>query len=163
MLPYTSDLLAVTDQEEFRKTHRQKAWDPPPQPKPLAVPVMLYRLFPEDAFGPKFLMMREQPGSRYPATGGPGQFMNGTSGPVPGARPLLPDNGRIIQSGSTRILCIADVRGRLRKDLGGSHLTWLGNLSSLNDLARTANADYILHTGDFGFYDQTSLERIADK
>ena len=39
----------------------------------------------------------------------------------------------------------------------------LGNLKSLNDLARQAKADYILHTGDFGFYDNTSLERIADK
>lgn len=38
-----------------------------------------------------------------------------------------------------------------------------GNLKSLNDLAKTAKADYILHTGDFGFYDHTSLERIAEK
>ncbi|EXJ82716.1 hypothetical protein A1O3_06530 [Capronia epimyces CBS 606.96] len=38
-----------------------------------------------------------------------------------------------------------------------------GNLKSLNELAKTARADYILHTGDFGFYDNTSLERIADK
>lgn len=42
-------------------------------------------------------------------------------------------------------------------------LTLLGNLRSLNELAKTANADYILHTGDFGFYDHTSLDRIADK
>jgi hypothetical protein len=39
----------------------------------------------------------------------------------------------------------------------------LGNLRSLNDLAKQARADYIIHTGDFGFYDDTSLERIADK
>lgn len=38
-----------------------------------------------------------------------------------------------------------------------------GNLRSLNDLAKQARADYIIHTGDFGFYDDTSLERIADK
>ena len=38
-----------------------------------------------------------------------------------------------------------------------------GNLRSLNDLAETAKADYVLHTGDFGFYDESSLERIADK
>jgi hypothetical protein len=38
-----------------------------------------------------------------------------------------------------------------------------GYLKSLNDLAKTAKADYILHTGDFGFYDNTSLERIAEK
>ena len=39
----------------------------------------------------------------------------------------------------------------------------LGNLRSLNDLARSANANYIIHTGDFGFYDDTSLDRIAEK
>jgi hypothetical protein len=33
----------------------------------------------------------------------------------------------------------------------------------LNDLAKQARADHIIHTGDFGFYDDTSLERIADK
>jgi hypothetical protein len=36
-------------------------------------------------------------------------------------------------------------------------------LKSLNELARQARADHIIHTGDFGFYDDTSLERIADK
>ena len=39
----------------------------------------------------------------------------------------------------------------------------LGNLRSLNGLAKQARADYILHTGDFGFYDESSLDRIADK
>ncbi|PYI26256.1 DUF1793-domain-containing protein [Aspergillus indologenus CBS 114.80] len=71
-----------------------------------------------------------------------------TSGPVPGATPLLPNNGRVLQNGPVRVLCIADVRG---------------NLKSLNELARQARADHIIHTGDFGFYDDTSLERIADK
>ncbi|KAI0405096.1 hypothetical protein F4802DRAFT_597509 [Xylaria palmicola] len=70
------------------------------------------------------------------------------SGPVPGATPLLPNQGRVLQQGPIRVLCIADVRG---------------NLSSLNDLARQARADHIIHTGDFGFYDETSLDRIAEK
>lgn len=39
----------------------------------------------------------------------------------------------------------------------------IGNLKSLNELAKQARADYIIHTGDFGFYDESSLERIADK
>ena len=39
----------------------------------------------------------------------------------------------------------------------------VGNLKSLNDLAKQARADHIIHTGDFGFYDDTSLDRIADK
>ncbi|KAF4554355.1 Hypothetical protein D9617_4g001080 [Elsinoe fawcettii] len=74
---------------------------------------------------------------------------NGTpSGPVPGAAPLLPNQGRVIQASGTRILCIADVRGNLR---------------SLNELARNARADHVIHTGDFGFYDDSSLERIAEK
>lgn len=38
-----------------------------------------------------------------------------------------------------------------------------GNLRSLNELARQARADHIIHTGDFGFYDHTSLERIVEK
>ena len=39
----------------------------------------------------------------------------------------------------------------------------LGNLKSLNDLAKQARADHIIHTGDFGFYDESSLDRIAEK
>lgn len=38
-----------------------------------------------------------------------------------------------------------------------------GNLRSLNDLAAEAKANYIIHTGDFGFYDERSLDRIAEK
>lgn len=33
------------------------------------------------------------------------------SGPVPGARPLDPNQGRVQQIGKARVLCIADVRG----------------------------------------------------
>lgn len=39
----------------------------------------------------------------------------------------------------------------------------LGNLQSLNELAAAAKADFIIHTGDFGFYDEESIKRIADK
>ncbi|OJD30350.1 ser thr protein phosphatase [Diplodia corticola] len=38
-----------------------------------------------------------------------------------------------------------------------------GNLRSLNELADQARADAIIHTGDFGFYDDRSLDRIAEK
>ena len=38
-----------------------------------------------------------------------------------------------------------------------------GNLQSLNELAKQANAQHIIHTGDFGFYDESSIERIAEK
>ncbi|KAL1842576.1 hypothetical protein VTK73DRAFT_3087 [Phialemonium thermophilum] len=94
--------------------------------------------------------MASQP--RHSYTPQQGYLPNGAApahqGPLPGAVPLLPNQGRIVQTGPIRVLCIADVRGNLR---------------SLNDLAKQARADYIIHTGDFGFYDDTSLERIAEK
>ena len=37
----------------------------------------------------------------------------------PGAQPLLPNNGRIIQTGGVRVLCVADVRGESRLPLTG--------------------------------------------
>ncbi|KAI9759569.1 MAG: hypothetical protein M4579_002235 [Chaenotheca gracillima] len=79
-----------------------------------------------------------------------GYLPNGASAgsPAPQAANLLPNNGRVVQAGGVRVLCVADVRGNLR---------------SLNELAKQARADHIIHTGDFGFYDDTSLERIADK
>ncbi|EQL02836.1 ser/Thr protein phosphatase [Ophiocordyceps sinensis CO18] len=84
-----------------------------------------------------------------PYTAGPGFLQNGATGlPKPGAAPLLPNQGRVIQSGPIRVLCIADVRGNLR---------------SLNELAKQARADHIIHTGDFGFYDDSSLDRIVEK
>jgi hypothetical protein len=82
----------------------------------------------------------------------------------PGAAPLLPNNGRVIQTGGVRVLCIADVRGKtvwIRST--NPKLTLLGNLKSLNELAKQARADHIIHTGDFGFYDESSLDRIAEK
>jgi len=44
---------------------------------------------------------------------------------------------KVIDATQGRILCIADIRGRL---------------SALNDLARDTNAKAIVHTGDFGFF-----------
>ena len=47
----------------------------------------------------------------------PGYLPNGAAGGHTGsqlgATPLLPNNGRIIQTGGVRVLCIADVRGKL--------------------------------------------------
>jgi hypothetical protein len=48
---------------------------------------------------------RPYPGNNYHSNG------TAPSGPVPGAVPLLPNQGRVIQQGSVRVLCIADVRG----------------------------------------------------
>lgn len=58
------------------------------------------------------------------------------------------NNPRIIRGENARILCIADIRGQL---------------SSLNQLAQQYDATHILHTGDFGFYDESSLGRMTDK
>lgn len=44
-----------------------------------------------------------------------------------------------------------------------ARLIIVGNLQSLNELAKAARADHIIHTGDFGFYDAHSLDRIAEK
>ncbi|KAG5650091.1 hypothetical protein H0H81_000800 [Sphagnurus paluster] len=55
---------------------------------------------------------------------------------------------KILDTAHGRILCIADIRGRL---------------SGLNDLARDANAKAIIHTGDFGFFESNSLDRINDR
>ena len=78
--------------------------------------------------------------------GAPGAPGIGPAGAGPSG--FMQNNGRVVQAGGVRVLCVADVRGNLR---------------SLNDLAKQARADYIVHTGDFGFYDESSLERIADK
>ncbi|KAF8628165.1 hypothetical protein AX17_006035 [Amanita inopinata Kibby_2008] len=71
---------------------------------------------------------------------------------------------KVLDTNHGRILCIADIRGRL---------------SALNDLARESNALAIIHTGDFGFFgtailfplscesdllvESNSLERINDR
>ncbi|KZT66994.1 hypothetical protein DAEQUDRAFT_767517 [Daedalea quercina L-15889] len=55
---------------------------------------------------------------------------------------------KVFDTSHGRLLCIADIRGRL---------------SALNDLARAANASAIIHTGDFGFFEASSLDRINDR
>ncbi|KAK0242204.1 hypothetical protein EDD85DRAFT_876574 [Armillaria nabsnona] len=54
----------------------------------------------------------------------------------------------VLDTAHGRILCIADIRGRL---------------SALNDLARENQAIAIIHTGDFGFFEAASLDRINDR
>ncbi|KAJ6534023.1 hypothetical protein DFH09DRAFT_993244 [Mycena vulgaris] len=70
--------------------------------------------------------------------------------PRPAVSPLPRVNTqtKVLDTAHGRILCIADIRGRL---------------SALNDLAREANAHAIIHTGDFGFFEANSLDRINDK
>ncbi|OCH87685.1 hypothetical protein OBBRIDRAFT_781339 [Obba rivulosa] len=55
---------------------------------------------------------------------------------------------KVFDTAHGRLLCIADIRGRL---------------SALNDLAREVNAAAIIHTGDFGFFEASSLDRINDR
>ncbi|KAJ6631354.1 hypothetical protein B0H10DRAFT_1865964 [Mycena sp. CBHHK59/15] len=70
--------------------------------------------------------------------------------PRPAVSPLPRVNTqtKVLDTAHGRVLCIADIRGRL---------------SALNDLARDANAHAIIHTGDFGFFEANSLERINDR
>jgi hypothetical protein len=60
------------------------------------------------------------------------------------------------------VLRMCEVR-QFEHAVNKSKLMLVGNLKSLNDLAKQARADHIIHTGDFGFYDETSLDRIAEK
>ena len=65
----------------------------------------------------KYLSAMQQPPSQPRAYSQAFQQPNGAppsvSGPVPGARPLEPNLGRVQQIGHARVLCIADVRGRV--------------------------------------------------
>jgi hypothetical protein len=44
---------------------------------------------------------------------------------------------RVLHTGHHKILCVADIRGKL---------------SLLNSMAKDVNAAAVIHTGDFGFY-----------
>ncbi|SPO31409.1 uncharacterized protein UTRI_06539 [Ustilago trichophora] len=69
---------------------------------------------------------------------------------APGVKPFLSNSEPpyVIDGPSGRIACVADVRG---------------NLSLFNQIAAETGAQAIIHTGDFGFYDNASLERISDR
>ncbi|ETS59778.1 ser thr protein phosphatase [Moesziomyces aphidis] len=69
---------------------------------------------------------------------------------APGSKPPLAaaEPPYVIDGPGGRIACVADVRG---------------NLSLFNQIAADTNAQAIIHTGDFGFYDHASLERISDR
>ncbi|GAA6005162.1 hypothetical protein JCM10207_008527 [Rhodosporidiobolus poonsookiae] len=54
----------------------------------------------------------------------------------------------VIQTDGGRVLCVADVRG---------------NISTLNQLAADHSAVAIIHSGDFGFYEPSSLPNISDR
>ncbi|KAI5476802.1 hypothetical protein MNV49_007259 [Pseudohyphozyma bogoriensis] len=54
----------------------------------------------------------------------------------------------VINTAGGRILCLADVRGAI---------------SMLNDLAVEHNAIAIIHSGDFGFFEPSSLPNVSDR
>ncbi|KZT20617.1 hypothetical protein NEOLEDRAFT_1140444 [Neolentinus lepideus HHB14362 ss-1] len=68
--------------------------------------------------------------------------------PLPRPTQQVNTQTKVLDTVQGRLLCIADIRGRL---------------SALNDLAREVNASAIIHTGDFGFFEASSLERINDR
>lgn len=92
--------------------------------------------------------LRKSHSSSFPmATSGPNYNARAASSSRPGASPLPrhagPNNQtRVLDTQAGRILCIADIRGRL---------------SHLNVLAKENNAKAIIHTGDFGFFGTLSL------
>lgn len=56
---------------------------------------------------------------------------------------------RVILAGeSARILCVADIRG---------------DYHELNRLIKVHDATAVIHTGDFGFNELASLERMGDR
>ncbi|KAI0051455.1 hypothetical protein FA95DRAFT_1554545 [Auriscalpium vulgare] len=74
---------------------------------------------------------------------------NTASSPAPkGPAYQVNTQTKLIDTVHGRILCIADIRGRL---------------TLLNDLARDTNAKAIIHTGDFGLFEASSLDRIHDR
>jgi len=60
-----------------------------------------------------------------------------TGSPAPRLQYQVNSQTNVLDSVHGRILCIADIRGRL---------------SALNDMARDVDAVAVIHTGDFGFF-----------
>lgn len=82
----------------------------------------------------------QQPSSRPPS-------VSTRLGPSP--RPhQVNTQTKLIDTVHGRILCVADIRG---------------HFSSLNDLVRGENAKAVIHTGDFGLFEASSIERIHDR
>lgn len=100
---YTWPLCTTAASYSMASVRRQLAALPPalPSPSPPAGPPAHTDCLQQAPNQP-----RPYPGNYLPNGGAP-------SGPVPGAVPLLPNQGRVLQQGSVRVLCIADVRGRL--------------------------------------------------
>lgn len=57
-------------------------------------------------------------------------------------------NVHVIHGAGGRIVCVSDIRGHVQR---------------LNEIATETRASVILHTGDFGFYSQDSIERMGDR
>lgn len=60
---------------------------------------------------------------------------------------MAPINPQIVHKNGIKILLTAEIRGELSK---------------LNQLAQEYQADIIIHTGNFGFFDENSIERIHE-
>ena len=62
--------------------------------------------------------------------------------PLPRPTASVNTQTKLLDTVAGRILCVADIRGRI---------------SSLNELARDADAKAVIHTGDFGFFGEYAL------
>jgi len=67
--------------------------------------------------------------------------------------PSAPQGSSVLQMSE---VCIPPLPKRSRSD-------YLGKLSLINSMAKKVNAQYVIHTGDFGFYDDESLDRMNEK
>lgn len=89
--------------------------------------------------------------------------------------PSIASPPRVVLAGSTgRILCVADIRGDCEwasalcpsKRQGSRSRTCSSSVTvdhELNRLIREHEATAVIHTGDFGFINSDSLERMNDK
>lgn len=63
-------------------------------------------------------------------------------------RATASDNVHVIHGAGGRLVCVSDIRGQMQR---------------LNEIALETRASAIVHTGDFGFYTQDSIERMGDR
>lgn len=103
-----------------------------------------------------------------PSTTNGGSSQHGQqSNNTPSTRVILPGNG-------SRILCVADIRGDCESSQPAASAapnialtilppSPLRTDHELNRLIREHEATAVIHTGDFGFLNADSLERMGDK
>ena len=112
-------------QHQHQQQHQQQQFPVPfPVPAPVSATRSTHRLYSDIRLENPVLtqeLMAQQPrqpyNQGYMPNGAPGAHANLS------ATPLLPNQGRVIQNGPVRVLCIADVRGKINILRHGQILT----------------------------------------